>query len=170
MFPCFLPLIILLWTYFIWWQISPVAIYMAPTTLSFSIASALSSLTVSQQALPSPATADVKMTRLFMLCCIIRKNISLPFLSYILSERQDQGRHPWSPKMVNIVSAMAWQHCQCLSSYSNFLSPFLQDWDVRSWAGDTLTDSLKPFPSGDQSFVLGSRMCLDALSVRTNPY
>lgn len=150
MFPCFLPLIILLWLYFICWQISLVAIHVAPATLSFSIASALSLLTVSQQAPPSPATAEVNMTRLLMLCCTIRKNVSLPFLSYTLLERQDQGRYLWSPKETTL--SVPWPFQVLLT---NFLYLFLQDWGVRPWAGDNLTDSLKPFRFSDQSFVFG---------------
>lgn len=36
-------------------------------------------------------------------------------------------------------------------------------------AGDNLTDSPKPLPSSDQSFISGSTSRLDDLSVRTNP-
>lgn len=107
--------------------------------------------------------ADGSMTRYLVLRCTVGKNISLLFLAYPLLERQYQDRHHWAPEMENISA-------EALSSLTTFPSPFPQDSEVRSWAGDKMTDSPKSLPSSDQSFVSGSSLCLAALTVSTNPH
>lgn len=108
-----------------------------------------------QKALPSPATAGVGMTRLFVLCCPLGKNVSLPFLAHPLLERK-------ASETENIVSAVA------LSAFTHKVPiPLSTGLGWQAPAGGNLTDSPKPLPSSDQSFISGSTSRLDVLSIRT---
>lgn len=111
-----------------------------------------------QKALPSPATAGVRIPRLFMLSSPLGKNISLPFLAHPLLERK-------TSEMEIIVGAMA------LSTFTHKVPiPLSTGLGCQTPAEDNLTDSPKPLPSGDQSFISGSTLSLDILSIRTNPH
>lgn len=102
-------------------------------------------------------TADVRMTRLILLCCTIGKNVSsFPGLSSLGETRPRK----------TFLGPRDGQHCQRSSPFKFYSQPFYpQDAKIKTWAGNNLTDKLRPLPWRDHSFLSGS-----SLSIRTNPH
>lgn len=101
------------------------------------------SLFTAQKALPSPATADVKMTRLLVSCCPLGKNVTLPFLAYPLLERK-------ASEMGNIVSAVA------LSTFTHKVPiPLSADSDVRPQQETTSLTAPNLSPPVTKALFLG---------------